>query len=579
MRSVRKRAGENATIIWPMDGPFSGREQMQGWLHMLRMIWGRFYRSSLCLLFVFCVLAPSATLAGTLRQNPGMPVYGLLPAEDFEITTGACGECAGMASAKWFFRHETIALPKQGLPLAGFARNLSVPEDLANWVKATPVGSVRAYPPLVWLAAPQLENGVLLVDDGKAIKSTRGELPLQLVDKLPLNGSWFDQSSLEFFRGRPLKVRGNLLAQAFIARSIWPQDFRLPPAAPSSALIAEPSALRSWVRDMPHGGARSPFAVESVWRRPGVSGPRPGQPVLGLMLNGAQGDDDEAHGGHFAMISGRVGEQGAIDDWLVYNFYTLDAESEKGIIAAPLPLDNYLGDLNSGQAWYRPSYMLVATLKDERTAVHLDAALARVFNQFYRHQFAYQHARANCAGISVTTLRTLGWQVPVRGPESWLKGALGLPLVALKERSLSKGKAIFDYMTEDQTRLYPAAAFEEIAADLLKLVAGQSGRRLSEYERLLAEDVEEILLVRMPQFPSSRAWGDYPIVSSNEYQARVPNDPAQQKIIPVPARPFPDELRDPQSPAEPCLRSDYAVLAWALALVVTILLILRRLLA
>jgi hypothetical protein len=92
------------------------------------------------------------------------------------------------------------------------------------------------------------------------------------------------------------------------------------------------------------------------------------------MLNGAQGDDDEAHGGHFALMTGRVGAQGAIDDWLVNNFYTLDSESEKGIIAAVVPLDNYLGDLNSGQAWYRPSYMLVASLKDGRTAEHLQSA-------------------------------------------------------------------------------------------------------------------------------------------------------------------------------------------------------------
>jgi MYXO-CTERM domain-containing protein len=38
-------------------------------------------------------------------------------------------------------------------------------------------------------------------------------------------------------------------------------------------------------------------------------------------------------------------------------------------------------------------------------------------------------------------------------------------------------------------------------------------------------------------------------------------------------------LRDPQTPAEPPLRSDYAVAAWGLAIVALILLILRRLLA
>ena len=508
-----------------------------------------------------------------------MPIYGLLPADDFEITNGQCGDCTAIPQAKWFFQSETIALPKSGCPLAGFERNLPALDDLAGWAKATPTGSARAYPPLIWLGAPTVENSVELLADGAAIRSGKGQVPLQLVKRLPLNGSWFDQHSLAFFRGQPLKMRGNWVDSNFVARTLWPQKFRLPETPESKPLVADPLALRAWVRALPQGGAQSPFAVESVWRRPGSGGPRPGQPVVGLMLNGAQGDDDEAHGGHFAAMTGEVGEQGAIDDWLVYNFYTLDSESEKGIIAAPVPLDNYLGDLNSGQAWYRPSCMLVATLKDERTVVHLDAAMVRVFSQFYRHQFAYQHTRANCAGISVSTLRILGWQIPVRGPEGWLKGVFGLPLVAVQEASLSKGKAIFDYMTEDQTRLYPAAAFEEMGADLLQLVTGKTGRQLNEYERLLAEDIEEIMLVRVPQFPSSRAWGDYPIVSSDEYLARVPKDPALQKIISVPARPFPDELRDPLSPNEPWLRSDYALVAWALALLSGIAFFLQRFLA
>ena len=84
------------------------------------------------------------------------------------------------------------------------------------------------------------------------------------------------------------------------------------------------------------------------------------------MVNGAQGDDDEAHGGHFALVTGRTQPDGAIGDWLVNNFYSLDIESEKGILAAPVPLDNYLADLNSGQGWYRPSYMLVAVLARRR---------------------------------------------------------------------------------------------------------------------------------------------------------------------------------------------------------------------
>jgi hypothetical protein len=508
-----------------------------------------------------------------------MPVFGLLPADDFETSHGQCGACATIPQAQWFFQNETIAVPKSGRPLAGFERNLPVLDDLAQWAKATPPGSVRAYPPLIWVSAPIVEQDVELLAGSATIRTGKGLAALQLVPRHPLNSAWFDQHSEAFFRGQALKMRGNWSASSFVARTLWPQNFRLPEAPPSQPLAATPEAIRSWVRALPQGGAQSPFVVESLWRRAGSSGPRAGQAVLGLLLNGAQGDDDEAHGGHFASITGQIGEKGAIDDWLVYNFYSLDAESEKGIIAAPVPLDNYLGDLNSGQGWYRPSYLLVATLKEARTAVHLDAAMGRVFNQFYRHQFVYQHARANCSGITVATLRTLGWQVPERGPEGWLKGIFGLPLVALQEASLNKGKAIFDYMTEDQTRLYPAAAFEEMGADLLKLVSGKTSRQLTEYERLLAADIEELLLVRIPQFPSSRAWGDFPITSSAEYRARVPQDPALQKIIPVPPRPFPASLRDPQSPPEPLLRSDYAVAAWIFFFVVATVAILRRLLA
>ncbi|UUZ56530.1 hypothetical protein LP419_16080 [Massilia sp. H-1] len=115
------------------------------------------------------------------------------------------------------------------------------------------------------------------------------------------------------------------------------------------------------------------------------------------MLNGAQGDDDEAYGGHFAIATGAVGQQGEWSDWVVNNFYNLDSFSEKGIVAAPVPMDNYLMDINSGQQFYRPSYMMVAVLSDGRTAAAYQGGVQRVFNNFYRHDFTYRHAGANCA--------------------------------------------------------------------------------------------------------------------------------------------------------------------------------------
>ena len=287
------------------------------------------------------------------------------------------------------------------------------------------------------------------------------------------------------------------------------------------------------MREEPRGGAQSAFAAWTVWQKGGLRPDLAGRTVLAFMVNGAQGDDDEAHGGHFALVTGRVAEDGSLGDWLVNNFYTLDAESEKGIIAAPLPLDNYLGDLNSGQSWYRPTYMLVAVLSDARAAALVQSALGRVYNQFYRHQLVYYHPTDNCASISVDTLRALGWDVPARGPTSRALAWAGFPFVAVKERSVTKAKLAFDYLHTDQTRLLPAAALEEIFASLLAMVrnAGTNGVAGGPLAQMLAQDLEALVFVRLPQFPSSRAFGDAPAVTTWEYRTRVPSDPAQAQIV------------------------------------------------
>jgi len=69
--------------------------------------------------------------------------------------------------------------------------------------------------------------------------------------------------------------------------------------------------------------------------------------------------------------------------------------------------------------------------------------------------------------------------------------------------------------------------------------------------------VEAILFVRIPQIPSSRAFGTYPVASFDEYMARVPKDRKDWKIVPVDARVFPDQLRD--HPVEHSLLSDTAI--------------------
>ena len=513
--------------------------------------------------------------------------YGLFPAGDFVVTTGGRAErarrhdCATNSTistipqALWFFRGEVIAVPRAGLPVAGFdPLKLSI-DDLRAWSAVTPPGSAGDYPGLIWLGAPEvLRNARIDVGDDGCERLLTAEGPAEFIPapRLASNRAFYNADSSAFLGRRVLHLRGEWTAggrlpKRFVARCIWPEGYRLDAAAPLQPIAATPQSLREFVRSAPQGGAQSAFSTRLVWLHDPLSASRrAGRPLIALMLNGAQGDDDEAHGGHFGLVSGRVGAQGEMHDWLVANFYTLATESEKGIIAAMRPLEGYLGDVNSGQAWYRPSYMLVATLRDERTAAHLSTALARMFNQFYRNPSNYRHAADNCTGLSISTLRAIGWNVPKLGATSWLKAIAALPAVALSTGSMRRGKASFDYLTEDRTRLLPALAFEQAGADLLRIVSGKAKRELTPYEALLASDVDEILLVRIPQFPSSRVCGDFPVASVAEYQHRVPKDPAQQQIIPVDPRPFPAELKDPAAPKPKPSRSDYAVATYAVAL-------------
>jgi hypothetical protein len=274
--------------------------------------------------------------------------------------------------------------------VASFTPGLSVADDLRAWAERRDPAAPLEYPPLVWVAAPDVVAGARLSADASMLEGPVGPLRASLVPKIALNRSYFDSTSAAFFHRRPVKVRGQIEGGAIAMRTLWPEDFRIDRASPIVALPADrpPAlALRDRMRSEPWGGAQSPFAVSTLWQRdPARDSMAPGRAVLGIMVNGAQGDDDEAHGGHFALVTGRTDASGTIGDWLVNNFYALDSESEKGILAAPVPLDNYLADLNSGQAWYRPSQMLVLVLAADRAAALVQAALNRVYNHFWRHQ-------------------------------------------------------------------------------------------------------------------------------------------------------------------------------------------------
>ena len=527
--------------------------------------------------------ADTATGASTVRGASAVAAraaFGLYPASDFRLTDGQCTDCPTIPQALWYFRHETIAVPKPGCPVASFATGVPTPADIRAWLAGREPGAAPEYPPLVWVAAPDVIAGARLSADATTLEHATGTLHASLAPKIALNRSYFDASSAAFFCRRTVKVRGRIADGTIVIRTLWPEDFRLDRAPASQRLAADlphPLALRALIRSEPAGGARSPFAASTLWQRDPAREPvPPGRAVLGIMVNGAQGDDDEAHAGHFALVTGRTQEDGAIGDWLVNNFYTLDSESEKGILAAPVPLDNYLADLNSGQGWYRPAHLLIAVLADDRAPALVQAALNRVYNQFWRHQLVYRHATMNCTGISVDVLRALGWEVPVRGPANRLVAALGFPYFVMAKRSVARARIAFDYLHEDQTRLMPAAAFEETGANLLALAAARStgAQPPGELARMLADDVEAILFVRIPQFPSSRVFGDAPVVAPWEFQSRLPAVP---QIVPVPDRPFPDRLRDPDLLRVAKPASDHAAMIWGVLSIVGIPVVVWRL--
>jgi hypothetical protein len=386
-------------------------------------------------------------------------------------------------------------------------------------------------------------------------------MPFSIVPKISTNLSYYDASSVQHFADRSLRLRGRIQNDAFVARTIWPQDYDLDFDKLPYKPLPVGETLSTLVRSE-GGGARLPLTTQVVWQRdPKAARDWAGKPVLAFMLNGAQGDDDEAHGGHFAIVTGAFGQRGQWGDWLVNNFYDLGTVSEKGIIASTLPMDAYMADLNSGQSWYRPSYMLVAVLKQDRVPALYQEAIGRVYNHFYRHDFSYRHATVNCAAISVETLRSLGWKIPEEGPTSRAKALAALPYMTVKDMSLESGRKAYDYLIAEQTNLYPFVAFDAIGRDLLQRVT--AGRATdTAYERALSEDVEALLYVRIPQFPSSRAFGEAPVASIDEYMNRAPADKSQWKIVPVDARSFPEEMKDPEAPAEAPSPSLYAVSAY-----------------
>ncbi|QNA87493.1 hypothetical protein G4G28_01640 [Massilia sp. Dwa41.01b] len=509
--------------------------------NILRAVFGL---ATLALASTASAASAPAGVKDALANEP----IGLLPGAGFQLRTGKCTDCPVPKQNLWYFENEIIAVPASSAATASFTPGSDRNRDVANWA-ATPASAQLAHPSLVWMGAPQVLEGATVLPGARTLRTVDGkDLDMRLVPKLSTNRSFANGATFSYFEGRQVRLRGALGSEngrpVFTARTIWPADFSLDTARLKNAPLKDSAELTALVREplKPQQGVDTRLLWE---RHPGQARNWQDKPVLGIVLNGAQGDDDESLGGHFAIATGRFGKNGDWSGWAVNNFYNLDSVSEKGIVAATVPMDNYLMDVNSGQQYYRPSYMLVAVLNNQRTAVAFQGGVQRVFNHFYRHDFRYRHAAANCTGISVDVFEALGWHVPKRGPTAPIKSLGAYAYLSAKDVSFASGRKIYDYLNEEQTRLFPAVAFDAMGQDLLQLVSadGVQPRALSTYEQQLRDDVEAIMLVRIAQVPSSRANGSAPVFSFDEFRSRVPQDQSQWKIVPVADRPFPVALQ------------------------------------
>ena len=443
---------------------------------------------------------------------------GLYPENEFVLGTGACASCRGPREGKWYFPDDLIATPKS------------------------------AAPAIVWIGSHELIEGATLSEDGRSVRLQDGTvMPFALVPKIPSNRSYYDEASLAFFRGRTLRIRGEFAEingrRTLVARTIWPEDFRLDDAGLKKSDARTPDDIDKLVAS-DGGGARSPFLSRLLWERPGTGRDWTGKFVMGFMANGAQGDDDESLAGHFSFFTGRYGPNGSMADWMFDNFYDMDVVNEKAITAAMVPMDKYMADLNSGQSWYRPTDMVVLILKDERAPLEIQKAFKELYARFYAHDVKYEHTHENCTALIADTLRKDGWNYPKTGGKSWVAAEAIRALVLAKTLGDTKAASqVYDTLREEPTREFPRVSFDAAAGDALTL-AGAPGakpleRKLTPLERLVREDLIAVVFVRLPQIPSSRKFGRDPAKSIFDFEKRVPSDRSQWQIVPTTTRPFP----------------------------------------
>jgi len=111
--------------------------------------------------------------------------------------------------------------------------------------------------------------------------------------------------------------------------------------------------------------------------------------------------------------------------------------------------------------------------------------------------------------------------------------------------SLTNGRAIYNYLKTEITRHFPAVTFDALGESLL-LGSNQWSRKLyldctstTPFIRQFGDQIETINFVRIPQIPSSRAFGLAPVDGFDQYMQQAPADRSEWKVVPTTPNPFP----------------------------------------
>lgn len=484
--------------------------------------------------------------------------YGIYPQNEFRLEHSKCTNCLYEKYINWYFSNEYFYAPSASTKAPVVNTSKSGLDDL--------VENEHTLPAVVWVGAKdKISNASILPKDSVIIDN---DLNKQFKYRLPVKMegvvNFWDSSSDDFFSKRNVRVTGEIQDQFFLTKTFWPIDYKLSIDSPAEALSNQ-EFIESFVREPVD--FKTPYTQTVLWKN--ASSFNAPKYIVAFVLNGGEGNG--RNGGHFSIGTGILEKDGDYSSILINNFYNL-SDNDKGIIAAPTPLDKYLGDVNSGQSFYRSTYITFAVFDSPKVPQQIQSALNRLYVHYYRGDFDYHPALNNCSGISLDVVRALGWNVSANYPDYWWLSYIAYSYALLKNRDIDLAQTAMYFVGEESTRLLPAQVFKHITLDLLSIASNRSVSN-TPMVNSIQKDLSSIHLVRIPQFPSARFLGEPPVFSVQEYlkRGRVSADQVNTNVFK--SKPLPESYLDGFAKNKPKQKILLAPLAFFVTIMIIFILL------